>query len=454
MIKARPKTARQVAAFTLFSIEEDGAWSDGALHHYLDRAGLDRREAGLATQLVYGVLQNQTLCDWYMRAFSKLRLAKIAPRVRICLRLGIYQLLFTDRIPVHAAVDETVALIRSFGHANDRAVSFANGLLRSVAQAKESNTLPKLDCPDKASYFSLRYSHPQWLVQALIDQLGEKQTAVVLQEHNKTAPISVRINRLHAHNCDSKTQLEADGFTVNSHPNMDNIMLVEGGNLAAHPLFAEGAITVQDAASALCAQMAQAQPHQTVIDCCAAPGGKTFCLAEQMQNTGTLIACDVFTHKLDKILEGGRRLGVTNLKTYVQDARELYAPWQGTADVVLCDVPCSGFGIVRKKPEIRYRDAEDAAKLPPLQLEILRNASQYVKAGGTLVYSTCTILPQENEQVVHAFLAENPEFSLVPIAHDIFGEREQGYVTLYAGIHPTDGFFIAKMVKKGGAALG
>ncbi len=447
MIKARPKTARQVAAFTLFSLEEDGAWSDGALHHYLERARLDRREAGLATQITYGVLQNQTLLDWYIRSYSSVRLAKIAPRVLICLRMGAYQLIFTDRIPVHAAVDETVALIRSFGHANERAVSFANGLLRSIATATQENNLPKLNCPDKASYYSLQYSHPQWLVEQIIAQIGEKQTAIVMKEHNKTAPISVRLNGLKP-TPDLLQQLELDGFAVAQHPHMENILLVEGGNVAAHPLFTAGAITVQDAASALCAQLADAKPNQVVIDCCAAPGGKSFVMAETMQNTGAIYSCDVFEHKLDKILEGAYRLGISNLHTFVQDARESYAPWQGSADVVLCDVPCSGFGIIRKKPEIRYRDALESEKLPALQAEILENCAKYSKVGGTLVYSTCTVLPRENEQVVQMFLQNHPEFEAVPIAHPVFGERPTGYVTLFAGIHATDGFFIAKMRRK------
>ena len=176
MIDKRPKTPREVAAFSLFSMAEEAAWSDGALHHYLSRAGLDSRDAALASRLTYGTVQNQILLDWYLRHFSSVRLKKIAPRVLACLRMGLYQLILMDKIPAHAAGAETVALVKHYGHANDRTVAFANAVLRNAANAAQNGSLPRLNCPDKESYYALQYSHPEWLVRLLSEQYGQKLT--------------------------------------------------------------------------------------------------------------------------------------------------------------------------------------------------------------------------------------------------------------------------------------
>ena len=445
MIKKRPRTAREVAVFTLFSMVEDGAWSDGALHYYLQRAELSLRDRALATRLAYGVVQNELLCDWYLRQFSKLRLSKIAPRVRICLRLGIYQLILSDRIPAHAAVDETVALIRHYGHANDRAVGFANGILRTVAQAVADNTLPRLNCPDKESFYSLRYSHPEWLVRRLTAQYGQKETAKLLEANNQIAPVSIRVNQLRIQPQEALARLVADGFSVQQHPMVPSILLAESGDIAAHPLFIQGAVTIQDTASAVCVEVLDSQPNTFVLDCCAAPGGKTFYIAERMANCGTLISCDIYAHKLEKIQQGADRLGLSIVKPTLQDAAQYRPEWQGRADFVLYDVPCSGMGIIRKKPEIRYKNADELDNLPEIQQNILENCARYVRPGGTLVYSTCTILQAENQAVVHAFLQNHPNFEAVPIAHPIFGQADDGMVTLLPSVHNTDGFFFAKL---------
>ena len=415
MIDKRPKTPREVAAFSLFSMAEEGAWSDGALHHYLSRAGLDGRDAALAARLTYGTVQNELLLDWYLRRFSSLRLKKIAPRVLACLRMGLYQLILMDKIPAHAAVAETVSLVRHYCHANDRTVSFANAVMRKAAEAVEKNALPRLDCPDKESYYALRYSHPEWLVRLLSEQFGQKLTERICQADNADTPVSVRVNRM------KTTPDEAEA----------------------------GRITVQDAASALAAFVADPKPGTAVLDCCAAPGGKSFAMAEKMQGKGSLTSCDIYEHKLKRIQEGAARLGLPNIRTELQDASAFRAEWAESADTVLCDVPCSGLGIIRKKPETRYKDPDEIAKLPALQLAILENCARYVKPGGTLVYSTCTILQRENEDVVRAFLAAHPEFAPAPWSHPVCGGRADGMVTLLPPEHDTDGFFIAKLKRIG-----
>ena len=279
-------------------------------------------------------------------------------------------------------------------------------------------------------------------------QYGQKLTQKICQADNADAPISVRVNTMKCTAQEAQAELEAAGLTVTPHPAFPEILLCGGGDAAALPAFAEGRVTVQDAASALAAAVAAPKPGDAVLDCCAAPGGKSFAMAEKMQGKGGVTSCDIYEHKLRRIREGATRLGLPNIRTELQDAAVCRDEWKDSADVVLCDVPCSGLGIIRKKPEIRFKDPDEIAQLPALQAKILENCAQYVKKGGTLVYSTCTILQRENEDVVRAFLAAHPDFEAVPWAHPVCGAREDGMVTLLPPIHDTDGFFIAKMQRK------
>lgn len=448
MIKKRPKTAREAAAFTLFSVREEGAWSEAALQHYLARAALDPRDAAFAARLAYGTIQNDLYCDFFINRYSTVRLSKILPRVHECLRLGVYQLVLLDRVPSHAAVSETVELVRHYAHADERAVGFVNGVLRAVARAAEDGSLPVLDCPTKADYFSVRYSHPLWLTKQLCEVYGEKLAGQICRANNEIAPLSLRVNTLKTTRQDAIAALSDEGFTPRAHDKLENIILCEGGDIAASEAFQSGCVTVQDGASAVCADVLAPEAGQTVVDCCAAPGGKSFALADCMKNNGKIIACDIYPQKLDKIEQGANRLGITILEPRLADGTRRQGNLVGVADRVLCDVPCSGLGILRKKPEIRRKAEEKLRELPAVQLTILENCAAYAKMGGVLVYSTCTILPRENEEVVRAFLARHPEWEAFPFTHPICGERTDGTVTLLPPIHDTDGFFIARMRKK------
>lgn len=444
MIKKRPGNAREAAAFTLFAMAEDGAWSDGALHYFLERADLDARDAALAARLAYGTLQNRSMCDFYLSKYSKIRLHKITPRVLDTLRMAVYQLTMLDRIPAHAAVGESVSLIKKYCRADERTTGFANGVLRAIARDAEAGRLPRPDCPDKESYYALRYSQPEWFIRRLSEQYGQKEAERIAAANNETAPASIRVNRLKTTREAVEKQLAADGFDVTPHAVMDHILLCTGGFPASHPLFLSGAITVQDAASAACVEVLNPAPGAKTLDCCAAPGGKTFYMAERMENTGEIIACDIYEHKLQRIRTGAERLGLTNICTKLADGRHRQDALMAWADFVLCDVPCSGLGILRKKPEIRFKTEEDCAGLPAVQMDILKNCSGYVKPGGTLVYSTCTVLQRENEEVVQGFLDCHPEFTLEPFTHPVCGQTE-GMVTLLPHRNGTDGFFIAKL---------
>ena len=318
MIDKRPKTPREVAAFSLFSMAEEGAWSDGALHHYLSRAGLDGRDAALAARLTYGTVQNELLLDWYLRRFSSLRLKKIAPRVLACLRMGLYQLILMDKIPAHAAVAETVSLVRHYCHANDRTVSFANAVMRKAAEAVEKNALPRLDCPDKESYYALRYSHPEWLVRLLSEQFGQKLTERICQADNADTPVSVRVNRMKTTPDEAKAELERAGMTVTPHRAFADILLCTGGDAAATEAFREGRITVQDAASALAAFVADpsngdGQQHGATIQrpSGAGLGGSTVRLAHTGAAVTAVFMLAAVTLTSGLVLIAGRRLRIS-----------------------------------------------------------------------------------------------------------------------------------------------
>lgn len=448
MIKKRPTTPREAAAFTLFSMREEGAWSDGALHHYLSRAGLSGRDAALASRLAYGTIQNRTMCDFYLSKFSSVRLGKLLPRVHDCLALGVYQLTMMDRIPAHAAVSETVELIRHYGHANERTVGFANGVLRAVARAAEDGSLPVLDCPTKSAYYAMRYSHPEWLTEALCAEYGNKTAAAICAADNEVAPLSLRVNLLKTSREKALAELKAAGVECAPHGTIENVILCAGGDVPAMPLFQRGEITVQDGASVVCVDVLAPRPGALALDLCAAPGGKSCYIAEKMGNRGHVIAGDIFPHKLEKLRGAEERLGLTIIEPRLADASVFQPDLEGKADFVLCDVPCSGLGVIRKKPEIRWKAEEALRGLPEIQAKILETGSRYVKPGGTLVYSTCTIIRRENQAVVEAFLSRHPEFCAEGFTHPATGAVESGMITLLPHIHQTDGFFIAKLRRK------
>lgn len=443
--KKAPATPREVAAFTLFALREEGAWSDGALRHYLSRAGLDARDASLASQLAYGAIQNRTLCEYYLKKYSSVRLSKLFPRVRDCLVLGVYQLAMLDRVPAHAAVNETVALVRKHAHAGERAVKYANGVLRAIARAVEDGSLPGLDCPTTEAYLALRYSHPEWLTAALCAEFEEADAASICALDNETAPLCLRVDLLKTSREKVLAELRESGLSCAPHSRIANLILCAGGDVPSMPAFRRGEVAVQDGAGVICVDVLDPRPGECVVDLCAAPGGKTCYIAEKMGNRGHVIAGDLYGHRLERIREAAERLGLEIIETRLADAAVFQPDLEGRADRVLCDVPCSGMGVIRKKPEIRWKAEEGLRELPGIQSAILETGCRYVKAGGVLVYSTCTILRRENLAVVEAFLKNHPEFRLEGFTHPATGEVAGGSITLLPHIHQTDGFFIAKL---------
>ena len=431
--------ARETALLTLIACRRQGAWSEAALRAKIAAGGLDQREAALASRLCYGVLQNRILMDFYLNAFLTGSWSRLQPVTEDILRLGAYQLTKMDKIPVSAAVNESVELAKKY--ANPAAARLVNAVLRAMARA------PELPEPPTDG---IRYSHPEPLVQLLRSAVPEQELPQLLAADNEIPRSCVQINPLRT-TCEKElAELQALGAQVEPHPWLPDCFYLSGaGAIDRLDAFREGRIYVQDAAAHLAALAAGLEPGMQVLDCCAAPGGKSFAAAMQMQNCGTVYSCDIHSHKIKLIEAGAARLGLSVIQAGVRNAAEVFPDWRGAMDAVIADVPCSGLGVIRKKPDIRYKDLAPLARLPEVQLGILRAQAEHVRAGGVLVYSTCTILPRENEAVVRAFLQQRLDFSLEPVPTPRGLELPNGgYVTLYPHLHGTDGFFICRMRKQ------
>ena len=439
------RDARDAALEALLQMERKGAWSDGSLKRITAQAGLDGRDAALCTRLTYGVVQNRTLLDYCIDSWCSQRAARLEPVVAGVLRLGIYQILFMDKVPDRAAVHETVELVKRRG--KTRAAGMVNAVLRKCVASK--NALPPLPQKDIAARLTVQYSHPRWLVERLTALVGEREAEAFLRLDNEPVPTAIQTNTLKTTSDALAEELRAAGVELRVHPWLEGCFEVTGtGDLERLPAFAEGRCTVQDAAARLAAVMADPQPGDRVLDVCAAPGGKSFAMAMLMGNGGDILSCDIHPHKLKLIESGAARLGITIVRTALADGRERHAAWVEQADVVLADVPCSGLGIIRKKPDIRWKDPALLAQLPPIQSAILDNAAGYVRPGGVLVYSTCTVLPEENGGVAEAFLAAHPEFTKEEFTLPGIGKCD-GEVTLWPQRHGTDGFYICRMRRRG-----
>jgi len=433
--------ARDTALNALIACRKAEAWSNGVLKEYLLRDRLDTREAALATRLCYGVLQNKLKLDFYLKQLLSGKVRNLHPVVHDILHLGLYQLFEMDRIPESAAVNESVALAKKYCPKQRFAPGLVNGVLRSAVRERDNLKQP-------ASWVD-KYSHPQALIDLLDGYVGHSNMEAMLKANNSAPDTVVQVNTLRISAAGLKDMLEQAGFAVQVHPWMEDCLILSHiGNLEQLSAFRQGLFYVQDAAaklSVLCAQLPKGEAVQ-VLDCCSAPGGKAFAAAISMGGKGQIHACDIHGHKTELIRNGAERLGFSGITVYRQDASELREEWADAMDAVIADVPCSGYGIIRKKPDIRYKDPKTMAELPKLQLKILRTQAGYVKPGGVLLYSTCTLVRQENEGVVEAFLKDNPNFTLEPLPlPGVFPENKSGMLALVPGQYETDGFFICRM---------
>lgn len=434
--------ARLAALKALEKCRRAGAWSDAVLGSVMESEGLDGRDKALASALCYGVMQNRLLLDYDIDQYSTVRSARLEPKVLDILRLSAYQLLFMDRIPASAAVNEGVKLCRSLGYA--RAAGLVNAVLRRISENAKS--MPEPAGETVAERLSVKYSHPLWLADHFICLLGADEAERLMACHNRAVPVTIQVNTVKTDTATLAAALEKRGSRPERHRFLpDCLVLPESGAVAALPELEMGLFYVQDAAAKLSVLAAEPKAGQRILDCCAAPGGKSFAAAVLSGGGAEITACDIHENKLKRLREGAERLGFANISTCAADGRRFVPRWESAFDLVLADVPCSGLGVIRKKPDIRYKDPADFVGLPALQLAILQNASRYVKIGGVLLYSTCTVRTQENSGVIERFLGEND--SLVPEDFRLPGglRSRDGMLQLWPQRHDTDGFFIAKL---------
>ena len=434
--------ARETALNVLIACRKEGGWSNAVLKDYTLRDRLDSREAGLAARLCYGVLQNRNYLDFYLKQLLTGSIKNLHPAVHDILHLGLYQIYLMDKIPESAAVNESVELAKKYCRKQKNAPGLVNAVLRSAVRTHGTLKVPN-------SWEDL-YSHPGDLINLLKSYVGKDRMEPMLQANNAAVPTTVQVNTLRIKTEDLVMRFEQEGVSSTPHPWLKDCLVLSGtGSIENLPSFREGLFYVQDAAARLSVLCAQIQPGQRVLDCCAAPGGKSFAAAIAMEGTGSITSCDVHPHKIQLIAKGAERLGLQNITSQLQDATMICPQWEAQMDTVIADVPCSGLGIIRKKPDIRYKSLKELAELPALQKQIIDNAARYVKPGGLLLYATCTLVRAENEGMVEAFLQTHPDFTTEPLPlPEPFPKNESGMLALVPGEYDTDGFFICRLRRK------
>ena len=439
------QSARITALRVLVSCRSNGAWADAALKAQISRDGLSGSDAALCSRIVYGVLQNRMLLDHYIGAYCSQKPDHLQPPLLEILRIGAYQILFLDKIPDSAAVNTSVELAKL--SKRGQASGLVNAVLRKISQNKES--LPPIPDRNEIQRLSIQYSHPQWLTKRMVTLLGREEAERFLASNNEIAPLTVQVNPLKTTTESLTEELRQAGIEVHPHAWVPDCLELSGtGDLTALPAFRDGKFLVQDPAARLVSLIANIRPGLKVLDVCAAPGGKSLSAAFAMTGQGDILSCDLHENKLKRIQESADRLGADIITTRAADGRVFQPEWEAAFDVVLVDAPCSGLGIIRKKPDTRYKKADDLFTLPVIQSAILNNSARYVRPGGTLVYSTCTILPEENEQVTQAFLAEHTDFTMSPIELPQPVGTTSGALTLWPQRHDTDGFYICRMTRR------
>ena len=448
-----PTRARLLALRVLERVTRAGAYADVLLNASLGRSQLTARDRAFATELVYGTLRWRGRIDFYLSHLLERDLDKLEPLVATALRLGAYQLLFSDRIPPTAAVDESVRCARAAGA--ERATGLVNAVLRRLASERETIALPPLD-RDPVGHLVHALSMPPWIAEHWIDQFGADEAAALARASNDAPPLTVRANRsrvgVEELLADMRTRFpeaERCRFAI------DGITLGRRGHPALDPAFLAGRFTVQDEASQLTVSLLDPQPGERVLDACAAPGGKTTAIAERVGDGGHVLAVDRHPRRLDLVRRAARRLGLGAIHTEERDAA---LPFEGAAfatpfDRVLVDAPCSGLGALRRNPDARWRVGPgDPARLAAVQLAIVKSAAATLRPGGVLVYSTCTLLPEENEAVVKAFLDNSEGYTrasvdvLPPEVRPVVGR--DGWLRCLPHRHDTDGFFAARLERQ------
>lgn len=445
-------SARYLAYKILFDIEVNGNYSNMALNKYLNEAGLDDQDKGFVTELIYGIIEKKRYLDYMINKVSKIKVRKMQHPVKLVLRMGVYQLVYMDGVTDYAAINESVNIMKKL---DKRSASFVNAVLRNISRNLDEVKDISLNTVDKLAIY---YSYENWIVENLVKEYGFERTEAILRALSQKPNIYLRVNRTKLRPGQSMDYLVGQiigrlidqGLEASRVEGLEEAIKVKGlKSIDKHPLFREGYVSVQDISSILVAKVMDPKRESRVLDLCAAPGGKSTHIGELMENTGHLISQDIFDHKIKLMNTYARRLGLNNMEARLGDALVLNDDYIGKFDYVLCDVPCSGMGIVRRKPEIKYKKEDEVENLPDLQYQILENASSYLKEGGILIYSTCTIFRQENMEVVDRFLANHKDYELDDLGSvkEFLGIGDKGLVKILPDQYEMDGFFICRMKK-------
>ena len=436
------KKPREIAFEILCKIEADKAYSNIAIDSAVKMYNPDSTDCAFISRLVYGVIERKITLDYIINKYLSQPIAKLKTPVLTALRIGAYQILFMDKIPERAAVNETVNLIKK------GKFSYASGLVNAVLRKISDNNQLDFSTLSGDELTSVQYSVPEELVKFLTHHYGKENAEEFFKYSLLPKKIFVRVNNTKISTDELIEFFKNEGVIAYKTYLPNALEIAFNGAVYNLESYKKGYFHVEDLSSQLCIEALDVFSGCTAIDVCAAPGGKTFTIAEKMNNNGTVISCDIYAQRTDLIKKGTERLGLSCIKPAVNDATVLNEGFP-KADRVLCDVPCSGLGIITKKPEIKYKKLDDAKLLLPIQKEILNTSSKYVKSGGKLVYSTCSINPNENRKICDAFLKENPDFSSIRALPDIERTVEEGdYLTLFPHKNNCDGFFVAVFVRK------
>ncbi len=435
-------TARQTAFSILLKIEKDKAYSNIALDSAVRELSLDSTDCAFISRLVYGVTERKITLDFVISQFLNQPIKKLKAEVLVILRIGTYQILYMDKIPDSAAVNESVTLAKN--NKSSYASGVVNAVLRKVSLERES-VFKSLSGDER---LSVLYSAPIDLVRFLKHHYNEENAEEILKSALNKKEITIRVNTLKTTQNELIEALKAENISTEITNLKDALIINTKGAVYELDAYKKGLFYVEDVSSQLCVKELDLKDNFKFIDICSAPGGKSFTAAQYMNNSGKIYSCDIHKHRVELIKSGAERLGIKNIIPTVNDAT-IFNEEFIDADCVLCDVPCSGLGIIGKKPEIKYKSLDEIKELIPIQKEILSTASKYVKKGGTLIYSTCSINPNENRKICDWFLKENEDFYSVKVSPETERCIDEGdYLTLLPHINNCDGFFIAKFIKK------
>lgn len=443
---------REAALDVLLKIEKNQAYSNLLLNDTIKKLTVSAKDVPLLTEMVYGTIQQQKKLDFYLEAYSKKPLNKLEVWVHLLLRLTVYQLVFLDRIPDHAAINEAVEIAKNRGH---KGISgMVNGILRSMLRSDLPNTEI---IEDKVERLAVETSHPEWLLNRWIEQIGFAKTKEIAIANLTTPVHSVRVNTTRMSKQDVIDSLEEEGLEVEESPNVEESLRVKRGSIVNTKAFQEGWISIQDEGSMLVSHVLDPKPGERILDACAAPGGKSTHMAERMSNKGEIKSIDIHPHKVKLIMNQQERLGLTIIDGQVHDARLLIDNYKPeTFDRILVDAPCSGLGVIQRKPDLKWAKREgDIQRLSVIQQEIIESIWPLLKKGGRLVYSTCTIDHEENENVITTFVDRHDdagfEENFIERLPKVMSEKSnqtEGRIQLYPGEFDTDGFFISSVIKQ------